>query len=474
MTYHNLRGVYPGIDQASATGAVFDFSDQDNSPRKIRFRPDGLKMFMFGSQHYEIHQYSLARPFEVNSATYDDVSVAIDGPPGGFPTAFGFNTAMTKLFICDTFTDTINQFSLPNPGTLVGAADDSVSLDVGAVMGNTSFYGIALTAEDTKLLILLDSPESVIQFSLPNAGELAGATDDSLSLDIVGGDTAPADMAVADGETKLLILDNVDRSIHQYALPTPGTLEGASYDDLSLDTDEPGVIGMALDPDSKVLATVGITSRSVTEFHVAPYYRNPLTGDLNVRDKTPPSEAKERLVTYPLDPVPSPVYETEEIDVGQDGDVRIWGDIRAVLYASQTGNADASLSIDYRSSDGEYDGFQGWGVGQVTARYVKARVTQDTTNGAVILQRFSITVDAEDRTESAEGVTIAPGGTTINFAVPFFNVPNVQVTAEDASSPIAARFAVKSAVTGSGFTAHVFDASGNDVGGTVDWGARGV
>ncbi len=52
----------------------------------------------------------------------------------------------------------------------------------------------------------------------------------------------------------------------------------------------------------------------------------------------------------------------------------------------------------------------------------------------------------------------------------FHLTPRVKVVADGSS----ARIATKANVSTTGFTAHVFDPAGNDVGGAVDWEATGV
>ncbi|MBI5135770.1 MAG: hypothetical protein HZA24_00375 [Nitrospirae bacterium] len=179
------------------------------------------------------------------------------------------------------------------------------------------------------------------------------------------------------------------------------------------------------------------------------------------------AELFETFVPYP---VAQAIYEAPEMDGGFDDTVRVWGEVASALGTGvATGVADPKLEIDHRLEAGAYDGFTPWAVGQVTARFVKHRLVLDTARGRAKITGFLPTVDVRERTEKATDVAVAAGGTAITFARPFHRKPEVRVTAIGST----ARIAGANNVTTTGFTAHVFDTGGADVGGTVNWSAEG-
>lgn len=199
------------------------------------------------------------------------------------------------------------------------------------------------------------------------------------------------------------------------------------------------------------------------------YIRNPLTGTLHVRDRTAASGDKSRLTAYPQDPVPNPIYTAPEIDISQDGTVRIWADITATLESEQTGQADATFEADWRTEAGEYDGFQAVDVAEVTARYVKGRVSQDATDGAAFLERMAITVDSEERVE-VHHITVAAGGTVITFDEPFFTEPGVDIANKSASALIPGY----ENLSETSVKVHLYNTSGSSVGGPAKVTITGV
>lgn len=174
--------------------------------------------------------------------------------------------------------------------------------------------------------------------------------------------------------------------------------------------------------------------------------------------------------------VPNPYdtcyYDGTEIDQDFDAQARVFATIGAALGPGETGVADPDFYIDYRTAAGTYDGMEPWTIGSVVGRYILPRIRLNTTAGIAKLIEFTVTLDAADSAQGATGVAVAPGGTAIVFNPQYHSTPRLQVSAQ--ASGGAARFATWDDLTAAGFTAQVFDAGGNDTGGTMNWDAVGV
>lgn len=167
-------------------------------------------------------------------------------------------------------------------------------------------------------------------------------------------------------------------------------------------------------------------------------------------------------------------YQALEIDLGFDAQVRAYSTRAAALGPGvSSGVADPQFEIDYRVNADAYDGFEPWAVGTIVARYIKARASITTATGLAYLHQFEPVADVLERDdEGAENVSVAAGGTAITFVNRFHSLPNVQATAQ--ASGGAARFATYESLSVTGFTARVFDAAGNDIGGSINWKAIGA
>jgi len=173
--------------------------------------------------------------------------------------------------------------------------------------------------------------------------------------------------------------------------------------------------------------------------------------------------------------VPNP-YETcyyvprEPIDIGFADDVRIWADMNAALGPGETtGSPQPFTELDYHSGAG-FDGYEPWTIGLVSARYVLLRLGVMPDNGVCYVSRYRPNVDVAEQTESASNVVVPATGLAISFANQFHSAPSIQITTQGS----AALIATYTAATGLGFTAHVYDTDGAEVGGTINWTATGV
>jgi hypothetical protein len=106
-------------------------------------------------------------------------------------------------------------------------------------------------------------------------------------------------------------------------------------------------------------------------------------------------------------------------------------------------------------------------TGDVNARYFRKLVMLQSP--AWPTSAVKPTLDVAAHTESAMGIVIGASGTAITFTNRFHFTPNIQLTVQGGTG-YTASFTAQSAT---GFTAHVYNSSGSEIGGTIDWTATG-
>ena len=175
---------------------------------------------------------------------------------------------------------------------------------------------------------------------------------------------------------------------------------------------------------------------------------------------------------FVFNPLPIVVYATREEDLGFDSFVRVYAELVSKLGPGETvGGADPLLFVDHRTSTSSYDGFAAWTVGSAEMRFIKSRIHIDTTTGVSFLVAATIVLDVPERTEGAKSVTVASGGTTITYETPFHFPPRIKLTVDSSGTAL---FPTKSNVTETSFIARIWNVSGDDVGGVLDWEAEGA
>lgn len=136
------------------------------------------------------------------------------------------------------------------------------------------------------------------------------------------------------------------------------------------------------------------------------------------------------------------------------------------VAASTTLNEDYGLITDPVDSFESYDTlaqWETWTRGEVDARYVKQRIKikrRADEVGLKTLRGFKTTVDAPERTERQQGLTVSPGGTTFTFNRPFHLRPTVTGTVETDQD----LFPIRKSLDTNSVTFVVRDSQGNDVG----------
>jgi len=135
-----------------------------------------------------------------------------------------------------------------------------------------------------------------------------------------------------------------------------------------------------------------------------------------------------------------------------------------------SGSVKPSVEAQARKEADAYPGYQTFILGNVDGRFVKVRAKFASADGIIKLSGFSSTLDQKEREEKASGVSVPSTGLAVTFSKAFHVKPFIKITVEGNTALIP----TKDNVTTTGFTIHVFDAAGTEVGGTVDWSATGV
>ena len=105
------------VGTASYDSVSFDVGNEESDGRDLAFNSTGTKMFVVGSAGDAIFQYSLSTAFDLSSASYDSISFSVRTQATS-PQALSFKDDGTKVYICDTTTDTIYQYSTATPATI--------------------------------------------------------------------------------------------------------------------------------------------------------------------------------------------------------------------------------------------------------------------------------------------------------------------------------------------------------------------
>ena len=242
----------------------FDVSGQDIQSRGISFNTTGSKMYMVGAANGTVYQYTLSTPFDLSTASYDNVSFSVTAQDTT-PLGIAFNNDGSKMYMVGLGNGTVYQYTLSTPFDLSTASYDSVSFSVSGQ--DATPYGIAFKNDGSKMY-MVGSSESVFQYTLSSPFDLSTASYNNVSFDVSAQDTQPVSIAFNNDGSKMYMVGNASESVFQYSLSTPFDLSTASYDSVSLSVagQDTNPYDIAFSNDGSKMYMVGNVNDSVYQY----------------------------------------------------------------------------------------------------------------------------------------------------------------------------------------------------------------
>jgi DNA-binding beta-propeller fold protein YncE len=140
---------------------------QEPTPRSFWFKGDGSEVYVSGTITDSVHQYSLSTTWDVSSGTYtQSFSIAAQS---GLPRGLTFKPDGTKMYVADTSTDRIYQYSLSSAWDISTASYDSKTLTPGTPTATSPRFN----PDGTKLWLIDSGPDEVAQYSLTTAWDVS-------------------------------------------------------------------------------------------------------------------------------------------------------------------------------------------------------------------------------------------------------------------------------------------------------------
>lgn len=200
----------------------FSVATEDAQPRGVEFNSNGTKMYVVGTADNDINQYTLSTAWDITTASFDSVTFSV-ASQGTIPRAIRFKPDGTKMYIADSDTDGVFQYSLSTAYDLSTASYDSVSLDVSSQEATVS--GLDISGDGTQLFIVGGVSDSIHKYNLSTAYDLSTATYSNESFSFSSETATPLDIFFFDDGESLFMLAS-DDFVYQYSTAlTTNTLD---------------------------------------------------------------------------------------------------------------------------------------------------------------------------------------------------------------------------------------------------------
>lgn len=223
VNQYTLSSAYD-ITTLSYDSIGFSTASQDSFPRGVQFNTDGTKMYILGPQTLSIFEYNLSAGFDLTTASYGGVSFSVS-PQTAAPQNFKISNNGSKLHVVEANADTVLQYTLSTPYNLSTASYDDISFSIAGQAAIPS--AIEFNSAGTIMFIVDLDGDSIFQYNLSSPFNVSTATYSSVSFSVASQESNPHAIAFNANGTKLFMTGYTNDTIYQYS--TAGTPAPATF-----------------------------------------------------------------------------------------------------------------------------------------------------------------------------------------------------------------------------------------------------
>ena len=175
----------------------------------------------------------------------------------------------TKMYIVGNGSDSVLQYTMSTAFDVSTASYDSVSILVRPQCDNP--LGLTFSTDGSNFYVTGITDANVAQYSLSTPWSLASATYSGNSFDISTQEDAPRAVIFSSDGFKMYVCGSGSDAIHQYNLTTAWDVSSASYSNNSLDTSSQDINpqGLALSGDGTKLFMAGNVSDAIYQYNLS-------------------------------------------------------------------------------------------------------------------------------------------------------------------------------------------------------------
>lgn len=222
----DLDGILPEKN-FNYTGDSFYIGNENGNENAygLIFINGGAKVLLTGTQFAaDIHQYSLSNPYDITTMSYDNVAFSVASQEPN-PTGIEFNNDGTKLYVCGYSNDTLYQYTLTTPFDILTATYDNVFLG----LFGTAEMCVRFNNDGSKMFTSAGDTARIYPYTLTTPFDISTATYDNIAVPF------SVDSFVFNGDGSVLYTVSADNDlVREYSLSIPFDITTnslvASYD----------------------------------------------------------------------------------------------------------------------------------------------------------------------------------------------------------------------------------------------------
>lgn len=255
----------------------FNIAGQETVSRDLAFNNAGTKMYVIGSSDNQVVEYNLSTVFDVSTAAYAGASEEFSvNSQEDFPTDLVFNNDGSKLFVVGLTGDAVVEYTLNSPTTfdVSDAIYSGVSEEFSVVSQETNPQGIAFNTEGSKMFVIGNSGDAVVEYDLSTAFDVSTASYSGASeeFSVASQEASPSGISFNNDGTKMFIIGSLGDAVVEYSLSTAFDVSTATYagasEEFSVASQESAPQGVAFNTAGTKMFIIGNTNDRVVEYNL--------------------------------------------------------------------------------------------------------------------------------------------------------------------------------------------------------------
>ncbi len=219
----------------------------DSSPQDLAISDDGTKLYIMGVATNQVRQYALSTPWDISTGT-QVATTSISGLDTAM-TAFAMSTNGSRMYLLGTTNDTVYQWSLATPWNVSTAQYDNISYSVTALESLPT--GLAFSDDGRIMSIVGSANDTVYNFVLKNPWDISTAQARG-SFSVTSQETVPSGLTFGADGSRLYVTGSTGDDVNEYVLSVPYsvTMTDLLEKSVSVFADVPNPEDVALSSDS--------------------------------------------------------------------------------------------------------------------------------------------------------------------------------------------------------------------------------
>jgi len=206
------------------SGNSFSVSGQETSPTGLFFKSDGTKMYVCGSSGDDVNEYALSTAWDITTATF--VTVFSVAAQDSAPQDIFFKPDGLTMFFVGSTNDTVFQYTLSTAWDISTASYASKSFSVASQ--DTGPIGIWFKPDGLVMYIVGSANDIIFQYTLSTAWDITTASYASIFYNFAPQDSSGTQVNLSSDGTKMWLAGSTGDDILEYNLSTAWNVSTAT------------------------------------------------------------------------------------------------------------------------------------------------------------------------------------------------------------------------------------------------------